>query len=220
MRAFSFLDAGLEELVVALGENSIDGLADYIEVYSNPESVPSDTATQGPLIRFTGANVQIVSGERETNAQVNGVGNLVVGYDESRSLPSQKEYSDGRHKDSTLCLKGNGEWKSNHKSGSHNLIVGPYHNYSRYGGFVVGSQNSITGMGASVNGGKDNKARFKYSSLTGGSGNETHKSNSATDLQDVLAKADEALLKARSAALSAQQNSESLNRHIQRSEQP
>src|SRR6266568_4023467 len=34
-----------------------------------------------PTIRFSGVNVQVVNGEGETGAPVNGEGNLVIGYD-------------------------------------------------------------------------------------------------------------------------------------------
>ncbi len=41
-------------------------------------------------MQFSGVNVQVVSGAGETNAAVNGEGNLVIGYDEN---PGKHEQS-------------------------------------------------------------------------------------------------------------------------------
>jgi len=52
-----------------------------------------------PTIKFSGVNVQLVSGSGKTDGTVNGTGNLVLGYDESPGS----------------------------QTGSHNLIVGVGH---------------------------------------------------------------------------------------------
>ena len=65
-----------------------------------------------PTVWFEAVNVLVVNGLGSTDS-INGLGNLSVGYDEPRFPASDK-------------------------SGSHNLIVGPFHNYSSYGGFVAG----------------------------------------------------------------------------------
>ena len=62
---------------------------------------------------ITGANLYIQSGSGSTNGTVNGKGNLIIGYNELRGY-------------------------DNNRTGSHNLIVGREHNYSSYGGIVVG----------------------------------------------------------------------------------
>ena len=92
---------------------------------------------------FSGANVYVRSGAGSTGATVNGVGNLIVGYDEDAS-------SD--------------------KTGSHNLIVGPYHSYSSSGGVVFGYNNSVSGPSSSITGGAGGDATGYYSSITGGYG--------------------------------------------------
>jgi hypothetical protein len=97
---------------------------------------------------FTGVNVHVRSGSGYTGGMINGLGNLIVGYDEARSSGSDK-------------------------SGSHNLVVGPNHNYTSYGGLVAGYQNTITGLNASVSGGYGNTASGWYSSVSGGAGNTT-----------------------------------------------
>ncbi len=97
-------------------------------------------------IRFSGVNVQIVSGSGETDGTVNGLGNLIIGYNERRSA-------------------------GNVRTGSHNLVVGIEHNFSSYGGFVAGRFNTISGAYASVSGGTSNTANFESSSVSGGADN-------------------------------------------------
>ena len=88
-----------------------------------------------------GANLYVQSGAGATDAEPNGLGNLIVGYDEGdRSF----------------------------KSGSHNLIVGPGHAYTSWGGVAFGSDNVVTAASASVLGGAGNRATFERSVVIGG----------------------------------------------------
>jgi hypothetical protein len=96
-----------------------------------------------PEVVITGANLRIVNGLRGT-ATANGVGNLLVGYNEPR---------------------GNGD---NERTGSHNVVVGLGHNFSSFGGLVAGRQNAIRGAFASVSGGFDNTASGDSASVSGG----------------------------------------------------
>jgi hypothetical protein len=57
------------------------------------------------------------------------------------------------------------------RGGSHNLIIGPGHLYSSFGGFVAGFQNTISGPGSSVSGGQANTASGAFSSISGGANN-------------------------------------------------
>ena len=59
----------------------------------------------GDDITFEAVNVRIVSGSGDTNGEVNGLGNLIVGYDEPRQSGSDK-------------------------TGSHNIVVGTRNNCS------------------------------------------------------------------------------------------
>jgi len=99
-------------------------------------------------IRFSNMNVQIVNGSENTSGTVNGRGNLIVGYNELRSLP----YVDDR-------------------SGSHNIVVGSYQNYSSAGGLVAGSWNTISAPYTSISGGSGNVSSDVYASVSGGAGN-------------------------------------------------
>ena len=100
----------------------------------------------GSEIIFSGVNVKIVNGTGTTNGTPNGLGNLIVGYDEDRSTGSDK-------------------------SGSHNIVVGSYHNYSSYGGLVAGYNNEVSGVYSSVSGGAFNTASGGDCSVSGGCNN-------------------------------------------------
>jgi hypothetical protein len=106
--------------------------------------VSSVTGNGGrPEVVITGANLRIVNGLRGT-ATANGLGNLVVGYNEPR---------DSGH---------------NERTGSHNVVVGIGHNFSGFGGLVAGRQNEIRGAFSSVSGGFDNTASGESASVSGG----------------------------------------------------
>jgi hypothetical protein len=102
---------------------------------------------EGNDVIFEGCNVHVRSGAGATDAPVNGLGNLIVGYNESSSGPPEN------------------------RTGSHNLVVGPWHTYSSYGGFVAGRNNAVTGPSASVSGGFTNTASSDFASVSGGISN-------------------------------------------------
>lgn len=99
----------------------------------------------GNDVFITGANLHIVNGQGSTET-TNGVGNLIVGYNE---------------------LRGGG----NDRSGSHNIVAGRENNFSRFGGLVVGYRNEISGNFSSVSGGEFNTASAQFASVSGGAGN-------------------------------------------------
>jgi hypothetical protein len=111
----------------------------------------------GNTLLFEGMNLQIVNGLGETDGVeddipsfpgvVNGLGNLIVGYNEARDVDSDK-------------------------TGSHNLIIGVQHNYSNFGGLVAGARNNISGPLSSASGGFGNTASGLSSSVCGGDKNE------------------------------------------------
>lgn len=105
--------------------------------------VPACLSTVNGDAVFSGCNVQIVNGSNYTST-TNGKGNLIVGYN---------EVSDQA------------------RTGSHNLVVGPYHAYTSYGGLVAGYHNEISGPNASVTGGIYNTASGSGSSVSGGQAN-------------------------------------------------
>ncbi|MCP4131949.1 MAG: hypothetical protein GY754_13310 [bacterium] len=146
------LNNNVNALKTNIGSVSIDGLNDI--AVRLDEAFPEDLVYKsGNNIIFESVNVQIVNGTGSTASGLNGLGNLVVGYNESRydALP------DG--------------FKDTVQTGSHNVIVGGHHNFSSYGGIVAGRCNSILGAGASVIGGKYNIASGVSASVVGGSFN-------------------------------------------------
>ena len=94
---------------------------------------------------FRGCNVNVQSGSGSTAGTVNGYGNLIVGYNEAPASPS--------------------------RGGSHNLIVGPKHNFSSYGGLAAGYESTVSGTYATVSGGNLNTASGDYASVSAGTTN-------------------------------------------------
>jgi hypothetical protein len=84
-----------------------------------------------------------------TNAAGNGLGNLIIGYNQG----------------------GRADASGDIRTGSHNLILGDGNNYSSYGGLVVGFLNTISAQYACVSGGSFNAASGQYASVSGGYGN-------------------------------------------------
>jgi hypothetical protein len=95
---------------------------------------------EGNEVFITGANLHLVNGLGRTDCLdeqrepildcfPNGLGNLIVGYNEPR------------------------EFEEDVRTGSHNVVVGRGHNFSRFGGLVIGDQNTISGDFAAVSGG-------------------------------------------------------------------
>jgi hypothetical protein len=96
-------------------------------------------------IFITGANLHIVNGLGRTDCGSednpipdcpNGLGNLIVGYNEPHAP----------------------DLGPNIRTGSHNVVVGSRHNFSRVGGLVVGDFNTISGAFASASGGHNRMA--------------------------------------------------------------
>ncbi len=152
----------LQSQLATLNGSNVMALDPYLTV---------DTASddRGPLIQFSGVNVQIVNGIGSTGS-INGLGNLIVGYDAPRAT-GVSVCNDGQHADQASCEAAGGVWAQSHKSGSHNIVGGDESSYSSYGGLVAGRYNVINGTFASVSGGAQNNASTIYSSVSGGAGN-------------------------------------------------
>jgi hypothetical protein len=108
-------------------------------------------------IFITGANLHIVNGLGSTNCGSeeapipdcpNGLGNLIVGYNEPQ-----------------------GGGIEDIRTGSHNVVVGQQHNFSSFGGLVVGQFNTISGPLAAAIGGAVNTASGLSAVVSGGAGN-------------------------------------------------
>ncbi|MFN0059278.1 MAG: hypothetical protein ACKVX7_12560 [Planctomycetota bacterium] len=111
-------------------------------------------------IRFTGVNVQIVNGLGATNGnpsnpadtlsvQTNGVGNLILGYNEAVAVDDER-------------------------TGSHNLIVGYGLRYTSCAGIAAGLHNMTAGPYSSAIAGAGNRVNGVASSTVGGYANEAN----------------------------------------------
>jgi hypothetical protein len=111
---------------------------------------------------FTGTNVHIRNGLGSTNGNpldsrttqpaltvVNGLGNLIVGYNAAGGLVDPPKSRDG----------------------SHNLVVGDFNYYTSFGGLVAGRDNVVLAPYASVLGGRSNRAAAGFSAVVGGAFN-------------------------------------------------
>lgn len=144
---------------------SLDGNLDYVV-----------DANGYATAQFTGINVQVVNGVSQETT--NGLGNLIVGYNNTRSI-GDAICSDGQYIDQVACEGAGETWTINHKSGSHNLVAGDENSYSQTGGVVFGKINSINRNYAGVIGGYANTARGTNSSVSGGSNNTASGGNSS-----------------------------------------
>ena len=147
--------AGAGELEAAIAANAAamatirglqqeeEAVLSHLSVVQLPVDDQGGTAT---TIRLSGANLQVVNGSGATEGEAAGLGNLIVGYQESRE-------------------------NGNDRTGSHNLVVGRRNNYSSWGGQVVGSSNTVTGLLSSVCGGEGNSAVGDFSVVSGGTEN-------------------------------------------------
>ena len=121
----------LQTALTTVQNNNALALGPYVSVLSGAVN-----GLNGPHVIFSGANVHIESGSGNT-VDTTGLGNLVIGYDED-SLDSS-------------VIDGN-------RTGSHNLVVGPQHEFTASGGVVSGYANFTSANYASVTGGECNAA--------------------------------------------------------------
>ena len=149
------LEAQVEELAAALAE--AQEILQF--VYVETDEIRGVT---GPHWIFEGVNVHVRSGSGNTHdscdslhdpdfpncESLTGLGNLIIGYNEP--LPPA------------------GARPRNIRTGSHNFVMGDFHTYSSFGGFVVGINNKVTAEYASVCGGANNEASGALSSVSGG----------------------------------------------------
>jgi hypothetical protein len=135
---------GLAVLTWALpaGTAPEQGLAQRVAAL---EDLLQHFSRKGNEVFITGANLHIVNGLADTET-TNALGNLIVGYNEPF---------------------GEGDVRT----GSHNVVVGKWHNFSSSGGLVVGQGNEISGLFAVVSGGSSNTASGNYTSISGGTSN-------------------------------------------------
>ena len=105
------------------------------------EATLTGVTRNGDVLLFTGMNLQVVNGTGSTVGVPNSLGNVIIGYNEN---------------------------SSDARTGSHNLVIGPFHSWESHSGIVAGYNNTISGGYSSVSGGANNTASGYYSSVSGG----------------------------------------------------
>jgi hypothetical protein len=123
--------SGLQTALTSVQNNHALELGPYVSVDSGEEN-----GLKGPHLIFRGANVHVESGSG-TTVDTTGLGNLVVGYDEDSLAPSAID---------------------SNRTGSHNLVIGPQHEFTASGGVVSGYANFTSANYSSVTGGECNAA--------------------------------------------------------------
>lgn len=178
-------NGGPEPVPVACAQEGPALTAEQAEILSHMSLVylPITNGDEGSLktIRMTGVNLQVVNGlgytwgdqdvtiQNDEAHRTNGLGNVIIGYQETRSDDGVQDTDD-----------------SNDRNGSHNLVVGTRNNYTAWGCKVVGARNTVRGWLSSIgggfgndaiadavtiSGGQYNLAAAKYTSIGGGWGN-------------------------------------------------
>jgi len=169
----------LETRVTTLEGAEIQALNPYLRVFDTPSQIPNGAETtdaNAPIVRVTGANLQIVNGlgvDGGGEPAPNGLGNLLVGYARARGTVAgavTNVCSDGTFDNQADCVSAGAHWDVAHQSGSHNLVLGVGGAYSQTGGLVAGRNNAVNGARGVALGGFDNRA-VTEASVTGGFGN-------------------------------------------------
>jgi len=163
----------LEDRLAQLEGNTVLALDGYLALELDDP--------QKPTARFAGVNVQVVNGAGAESDVPNGLGNVIVGYDQP-FVPREfdKEVcSSGDYQTQTDCEAAGQVWAMQHKSGSHNLVVGPGHRYSWTNGVVSGGNNTINNENAVVMGAGYSIAQGHRAVVLGGSSHSATGNNAA-----------------------------------------
>lgn len=104
------------------------------------EAKLAGVSRSGHTLLLSGMNVELVSGAGSTSAKPNGLGNLIVGYNQGHGA----------------------------ETGSNNVVVGDGNSFTSYGGLVAGKSNAVSAPYATVTGGDFNLASDPFASVVGG----------------------------------------------------
>lgn len=144
MRSAMAQDAATAYLPVVASAEEVKSLEDRVAAL---EDLLVHVSRDGNDIYVTGANLHVVNGEGKTDS-MNGLGNIVVGYNEDVSEGLDQTPHD--------------------RTGSHMFVDGVGNSYSGFGGMVIGLWNTTSGPYASVVGGANNVASGDNASICGG----------------------------------------------------
>jgi len=168
------LEAKVAALEARLAESTVLQLDDYL--------VLDTTDITRPTARFDGVNLQVVNGAGADSDVPNGLGNIIIGYDQPYTQREGDEFDSvcalGTYLDESSCLTAGYDWAPQHKSGSHNLVVGPGHRYSWLYGIAAGLDDTINNEGSTVIGTRFGVAQGLRAIVMGGSTNRALGNNS------------------------------------------
>lgn len=116
------------------------------------EDLLTGVSRNGDILLFDGMNLQVANGTGTTDGTPNGLGNLIVGYNEGTGVT---------------------------RTGSHYFVAGTFNSYTSYGGAVLGNSNTASGPYSSVTGGQANTASGFSSWASGGQSNTASGQNSS-----------------------------------------
>ena len=142
-------NAEIQSLQSELSQQNVQNAFDLGNFVTVDTQDPIVNGLKGPNVIFQGANFHVESGSG-TTVDTTGLGNLVIGYDEDSLNPSTIDAA---------------------RTGSHNLIVGPDHEFTSSGGVVAGFANEVIADYASVVGGEYNISAAPSTSVSGGNCN-------------------------------------------------
>lgn len=125
---------------------TLDGRLDALE------ALLAGVSRNGDILLFDGMNLQVANGTGTTDGTPNGLGNLIVGYNEGTGVT---------------------------RTGSHYFVAGTFNSYTSYGGAVFGNSNTASGPYSSVTGGQANTASGFSSWASGGQSNTASGQNSS-----------------------------------------
>ena len=129
----------LNQQVAQLRASSVQALAPYVSIDYNVEA-----GVAAPNITFHGANIHIVNGSGSTGS-VNGLGNLIIGYDEAPTTLAAGE-----------------------RGGSHNFVMGSANKFTTwaFGSIVAGNSNLMNGHYSVILSGSGNQITGNEFGLT------------------------------------------------------
>lgn len=111
------------------------------------EALLDGVSRDGNTLLVSGLNLQVVSGTGATDAEPNGLGNVIIGYDEPRAGDESE------------------------KSGSHMLVLGAGNSYSGFGGVIAGQGNTLAADFGAILGGTRNEVLDVFGVVVGGNTN-------------------------------------------------
>ncbi len=119
------------------------------EILSHMSIVHLDDEQGGTrkTVRFESVNVQVVNGTGTTDGPVNGLGNLIVGYNET------------------------GNYFGDDRTGSHNIVAGSESSHSSYGCVIQGLANTVAAPYSATLGGRKNRCFAEQAVVCGGDHN-------------------------------------------------